>query len=71
MTRKHYIAIADMLARRQPYVSNDPEEEDYSYGKMRGALSEWEGIRDDLCDLFKADNPNFDRQKFVEATERS
>lgn len=51
MTKKDYIAIADALNKN---LDDNLEPELYL---------EW-FIRD-LCDYFKEDNPNFDKDKFI------
>lgn len=55
MTRKHYIAVAQVLAAANEqvgYLSPD-------------ALIK--GITEGLADVFAADNPRFDRQRFIAA----
>lgn len=54
MTRKDYIAIAAILkARRTLHAS--------ASGKTVDAIAK------DLCSMLKADNPNFDRDRFLTA----
>lgn len=58
MTRKDYVAIAAALASVRPPFLNPPN-------------AETENVWIDCCrvvgDVFAADNPNFDRVRFVQA----
>lgn len=57
MSRKHYVAAAQILARhtaRVPWVSDDQR-------------STAQAIAADLADMFAADNPRFDRARFFTA----
>ena len=54
MTRKDYIRIAEVLAGRLRYAKNGPSD-------VFLALC---AVQDDLTNLFKFDNPNFDAQRF-------
>ena len=60
MTRKHYLAFA--LAFK---ITKDTFEEKSDIQ----ALRIWETLRNRTVDIFEADNPRFDRQRFVNATE--
>jgi len=51
MTIKDYIKIAEVLKKNFPKTE-------------RGSLLQ---IHYDIMELFKADNPRFDREKFIEA----
>lgn len=63
MTRKHFKAIAEAIAltRRQYHLH---EVNDVSSAAIRAALS---SLEDNLCVIFRAENPLFSRTKFVEA----
>lgn len=54
-TRQHYVAIAEILKRAA---------KEYSSSEGPYAV---EQIARDLADLFKRDNPSFDRQRFLSA----
>ena len=54
MTRKHYRQVAEML--RQTYLLNE--------GYEAGTIAH---IAEQFANIAKADNPNFSRDKFLEA----
>lgn len=56
MTKKHYIQIANVLALTRPK-------------KTLVCYANWYEIRERLADILASDNPRFDRQKFIDATE--
>lgn len=56
MTKKHFIKIA---AAFKPYVDQTPE-----IGIERGILR---GLANELCDVFRETNPNFDKARFLAA----
>jgi hypothetical protein len=60
MSRKHYEAIAADIKRRFKLIP-DPDGRDQ---ELAGQLF---GVANDLADLFEADNPNFDRGRFLKA----
>lgn len=55
MTRKHYIQLAASLAACRP---TDPT-----------ALITWRACREAIMSALHTDNPSFDRQRFITATE--
>lgn len=57
MSKKHYTAIADVLNRWYVYFENDNPE----------ATTTIDLISDDLAEVFAADNPNFDHERFMAA----
>ena len=56
MSRKHYQAIADVLAE---VVDEDPAD--------RESVNVANWIAQRLADVFAADNPQFDRERFLKA----
>jgi hypothetical protein len=64
MTRKHYEKVAkELLAYRKETRGLFPD-----YAESKGhKLEALDEILDILSDIFKADNPNFDRDRFVTA----
>lgn len=75
MTRKDYTAIAAALARTRPteedytthsYYGNNSMHDGISYG---AASRQWMAVRSAIADTLAADNPRFDRVRFVIATE--
>ena len=67
MTRKHYIEIASIL-------------NDYRRSNIKGYATEgidivmstaFENMILDFCTMFKTDNRHFDKQKFIDAVNKS
>ena len=54
MTRKDYVAVSEILAG-------------YKLAMIDGYW--WEDLVNDFADFFAKDNPNFNREKFIEACE--
>lgn len=52
-TRMHYRIIAETLRAR------------YNMYKIAGSQPVFWEVVEDLCIMFKADNPRFDREKFI------
>ena len=66
MTRKDYIRFAEALKKSFPVVSAKPlyqHEQYYKEGVEEGYA---EAIRV-ICNVFKQDNPNFNKDKFLDA----
>ncbi len=61
LTKKYYELIACQLAECAP------KEPDSVSEFMRGYVTAHTQIRSRLIDLFSADNPKFDRARFLEA----
>lgn len=60
LSRKHYTAVADVFA---PRLVNAPTGTDWDFGYTCAAKA----IANDLADIFAADNPAFDRARFLAA----
>lgn len=67
MTRKDYIALAQVLriARPRAFKPNECTTVQPTYG----AMSQWEHDRAAIADALAADNERFDRKQFYEACE--
>ena len=69
MTAKDYRALAAALARTRP----DPKV--YQWEGVTNTVTDgisrglWDRTRDAIADALAADNPRFDRSRFVTATE--
>jgi len=65
MTKKDYIKIADVLKRSKKWLTvlrdNNPD----SYNDLK-PLRGVQMIIDTLCTTLQADNPRFDRDKFID-----
>ena len=65
MTKKHFIELADMLRRNRPdYHSAGVTP--YHEGFQNGRSSEWETIRDQLADFCQSQNPQFNRERWLD-----
>lgn len=60
MTRKDFEAVAEIIRTNSHVVSLSTTFEE-------GALFAGSSIADEICKVFKADNPQFDREKFQQA----
>lgn len=58
MTRKHFEAIAAIIATRVPFA--DPKHEEWA----AAAVAE---LAENLAGYFATENPNFDRHRFLKA----
>jgi len=67
MTRKDYEAIAAALARTRPGIVQSGAPADF-FPKGR-LFAQWLVTRDALIGVLAADNPRFDRPRFIRATE--
>ena len=57
MARKHYIKIADAIKESTLYDPNNKKERPKDVDLM--------SLVDSLCYIFKCDNSNFSRQRFI------
>jgi hypothetical protein len=64
MTRKDYVLLADAFSECRPYVAARSTRE------QRACFDTWHNCRAAVMEVLKQDNPNFNRAKFVEATEK-
>jgi len=72
MTRKHYEAVAKILFDFQRRIETDLDETDFDIEEFLFLLGSGEIVRDlavHFADLFEADNPKFDRSRFLDATD--
>ena len=60
MTRKHFQALAEILSRRGCHIAHDPL---FAEG-WHAATS---AITHAIADYLASENPNFDRDRFLEA----
>lgn len=59
--KRHYLAIAEVLKAHKP----EPGQTHDSFARVR--LTEWEIIVEAIADMFEADNPRFNAEKFYDA----
>ena len=65
MTRKDYVALARALSLTKP--KHDDGKRPAGHGHLHGARSQWEHDLTVVCNALEADNPRFDRTRFLEA----
>jgi len=63
MTKKHFIAIAEMLATLKPIAGDS----DYNSGRY----SQWVDYVNAMVNLMAAENPRFDRNRFEVACNKN
>jgi hypothetical protein len=68
MTKKHFAALAANLATTRPESPN-VNWSDSAYLTGRAALDQWQLTRDGIAMFCSTQNPNFDRERFIAATE--
>lgn len=64
MSKKHFIALADMLRGCKPNPENSQHgspNRDY----LNGRLAEWEILRDKLADFCQSQNYDFKRDRWI------
>ena len=64
MTRKDYAFLAADLASCRPYIAKRSTRE------QRACYDVWHRARWAVVQALQADNPSFDKDKFIEATEK-
>lgn len=57
MTKQDFVKMANAFAKRRPTANTEKREQ-------------WEELRETFCELFKDSNQNFNKQRFIEATEK-
>lgn len=67
MTRKHYVQIADALAKATRIAKSENKEDIHYDGPDLSAhsLAAIAAIRDDLIAIMERDNPLFDKSRFL------
>ena len=76
MTRKDYVSIARCLADTRPDIEREPFTRHSAIGDnvmvnhitFEAAEDAWTATRDAIADTLAADNPAFDRTRFISAT---
>ena len=68
MTKKDYIKVAAVLHGRRAVIGANIAKEGLPSDEAVGRLLELRGIENDLIEIFQADNPLFDRQRFLLAS---
>ena len=57
MTKQDFIKMAKAFAKRRPLANKEKREQ-------------WEELRETFCEIFSDNNHAFDKQRFIEATEK-
>jgi hypothetical protein len=63
MTKKHFIQLADTIKSQRPFSLALSE---ICNAESRAAFIQWEQMRDALADFCKAQNPNFNRDRWLD-----
>jgi len=62
MTKKHFIALANMLKHTKPSTREfDPKQADFIHGQ----LTLWEDLREVLAEFCASQNPHFNRERWL------
>jgi hypothetical protein len=69
MTKKDFIALADMLKNTMP-VQNSSDRSSTEYHHCLGEISQWFKMKNALADFCKSQNPKFNREKFMDYIEK-
>lgn len=64
MPRKDYVALANAFAESRPFVAKR------STAIQRAQYAIWHTTRAEIMRALSADNPRFDRERFISATEQ-
>ena len=67
ITKNTFEAVAKVIAETAPVDRHGKYDELYELGWASGCECACERIANNLADHFQADNPNFDRARFLEA----
>jgi hypothetical protein len=65
MTKKDYIAVANIIKDRRPLAKTSSTEAGRT--GIYVANDVLDGLASDFADVFANDNPRFDRQRFMDA----
>lgn len=65
MTKKHFIDLANVLKFRIPVQSAGGQDADYTKGYDAGRRYEFENMTSMLADFCAAQNPRFDRERWL------
>ena len=67
MTKKHFIQLADVIRDLMPTPNAQAEDGVYHIpgDSFTGAVRQWEITRDSLADFCAAQNPRFDRARWL------
>ena len=69
MSKKDYITFARMINKQRRQILQDRREHPDASAVDNGADKQVNMIVDELCIIFRNDNPNFNSEKFVLACE--
>lgn len=70
MSKKHFIALADVLRQTEPVISKAiGTSSPYGEGIEAGRMQQWMHMRDTLADFCQAQNGNFKRDQWIDCIE--
>ncbi len=64
MTKKHFIALADILRHNQPIGSTGGQSA-FSEGFEKGRLAYWNRIVEVMADFYQSQNSQFNRERWL------
>ena len=67
MTRKDYVKIAKALSNARKRTTTNNEYDHFTFEERTIYRLGLVDLIDELCTIFKEDNPNFDRARFLTA----
>lgn len=68
MTKKDFVALADLIRSKKPVTACSiglPMQDYYSEGLDTGSVLFWRDIMNSLADFCQKQNPNFDRERWL------
>lgn len=68
MTKKHFIQLADTIKAQRPNPENAKKGTSIR-DFIDGQLTQWEQMRDAIANFCQAQNPNFNRQRWLDYIE--
>lgn len=65
MTKKHFIALADLLRQFKPIVREEKDQTNPNRLLEAGRAQQWEAFVDGLADFCESQNSRFNRERWL------
>jgi hypothetical protein len=65
MSKKHFIALADVLRDTKPRTRNTAKDKPEEWLKAGSAAAQWDIMRDALANFCQSQSPNFNRSRWL------